>query len=299
LNDRFTADIILDLPWSNYCQAENDKLYFDTSLLTSPITINITFGPYTSIWGQTYVPPSTQFSAKVFYRQIELTNRNQSLRNTLYSQPESVISYPSVYRQVFPTNFVVPASEDTPIMINLMSFLGADLLSMTFSAHLDTDLNTSSGTAGAPVNPWSCLDIYDVSLMFGGDVIYNAPGYSWRLIQQESNVSSVYLTNTYANQSGGTGPNVAGAKFSHVLQIDMSRLRQMCNSYKFFNTIRLPKQVLQLAFKLKPGIYWTAGNATPYSKTLAPGAACTLFSTYYYPQVTEVNSTGSVNIFYN
>jgi hypothetical protein len=291
---KYCADIILDLPWSNYCQAESDKLYFDTSMLTAPITLNITFNGLSSIWGGTYTPPSSSFVAQLFYRQQELTNRNESLRNSLFSSPGSAISYPSVYRQTFPVAFSSPASESDYVQVNLMSFLNADLLSITLAAHLNDDLITT--TANHPVNPFAPLEIYDVQLLFGGDVVYNIPKKSYKLINQESNVGAVYLTNTYSRYVGGE--LLRGIKQTHILQIDMSRLRQMCNTTSFFNTVRLAKQVLQLQFKMKSTNYWQNGQDL-YSEAIAPGTACTLACTYFYPMVTEVNSTGSVNIFYN
>lgn len=292
----YCADIILDLPWSNYCQGHDGKLYFDTSMLTSPITLQITLNNANSIWGGTYTPPSNNFTAQLFYRQIELTNRAQSLRNTLFATKESVISYPSVYRQSYLTQFTIPPDEFTQVSLNLQSFLNADLLTICLSAHLATDLlNTGVNN---PVNPFSPLEIYDIQLLFGGDTVYNAPKYSYKLINQESNVGAVYLTNTYSQYDGSAIRT--GTKQSHVLQINMSRLSQMCNQGQyssFFNTIRLPKQVLQLNFKMKTTQYWSEGS-TLRSLDIS-GAPATLLTTYFYPQITEINSSGSVNIFYN
>lgn len=309
INGKYTADIILDMPWSNYCQQDESKLYFDTSLLTAPITLNISFNQPNSIWGDTYDPiaANQQPTATLFYRQLELTNRNQSLRNSLFSAPGSVISYPSNFRQSFTVPFSV-ADQSVPMgpgsyydvgPLNLMSFLNADLLGMTLSVHLQNELFPP--TAGAPTGlhpaqPWNCLPIIDIQILFGGEPVYVAPGFSHRLISQEPTISNVCLNNTIIDTTAAPSfTQKVGSLRSYITFIDMSRLRAFCNTSTFFNTIKLPQQVLQISFKL----------ATQYATTQADGIVknitgpLVLHACYFYPQVLEVNSTGSVNIFYN
>lgn len=311
IDGRYQATIILDLPWSNYCQNMADKLYFDTSLLTAPITLNISLNGANSIWGDTYNPvldSNKQPRATLFYRQLELTNRNQSLRNTLFSAPGSVISYPSNFRQ----SFTVPTTNALPVIVppafhdigplNLMSFLNADLLGMTLSFHMNNELFPNATTIpGTNVpQPWNALPIYDIVIQFGGETVYDAPGFTHRLISQEPTISSVFLQNTFPESTGIVAPGPGspvinvGDMRNYITFIDMSRLRSFCNSSTFFNTIKLPQQVLQVYFKV-PSQYFPIGaaTATPIS------GPCTLQACYYYPMVTEVNSTGSVNIFYN
>ena len=63
IEGKIMADLIIELPWSNYCSGKDSKLYFDTSLLTSPFTVNVTFNNYQSIFGTTYTPPDNTFSS--------------------------------------------------------------------------------------------------------------------------------------------------------------------------------------------------------------------------------------------
>ena len=317
-----SCNVILDLPFSNYCGAEGDKLYFDTSLLTAPITLNITLNGPNTIWG-TNVPVfgSSDFTATLFYRQVELTNRNQSLRATLFSAPGAAVSYPSLYRQSFVQRFTPGIVGDltsgafSSPQFDLTSFLNSDLLGMSISLHLLNDVNPTI-TAGGDTyaNPWHSLPFFAPFLTFGGEPIYKAPGYSWRLCNQESCISAVYYDNAVDSAVSNcidqytTGPtpiSVAGpltmASRDYVLFIDFSRLRAFCNNsgeLNFPNTIRLPKQVLQLTMNMPPYETLLNGNSAFMHRKIA-GQPCLLNAVYYYPQVTEVNSTGSVNIFYN
>jgi hypothetical protein len=300
INGKYVADVVIDLPWSNYCQAGSDKLYFDTSILTAPVTLNISFNQANAIWGTTYDAPVSPFSASLFYRQLELTDRNDSLRNKLFSSPSGVISYPSLYRQSFQQKFVAVTDPDLNTF-DLTSFLNSDLFAISISVHLEQDwLPTvgSQATNPTPANPWNSLPIHDVNLKFGGDPIYIAPGYVNELCNQESNISAVYLPNTLVYNNAGTF--VVSATKNFVTFINMTRINPYCYNdgvMGFPNTIKLPKQVLQLSFGM-PAVQESFSGTTRNTRVLT-GASCLLNCTYYYPQVTEVNSTGSVNIFYN
>lgn len=299
IEGKIMADVVIDLPWSNYCTSMADKLYFDTSLLTAPISLNITFNQPQSIWGTSYTPPSNSFTAQLTYRQLELTNKNLSLRNVLFKSPGSAISYPSCYRQFFRVPFVAQAAPGVStdpasfVSLNLMQFLNADLLGISLSCHLTSEITPSA--ANTPVSPWNTLDMYDVEISFGGEVVYGAPRWSYRLINQESSISTVYLVNDvqYNPTPGSAGTIINAAKKASLCFIDLARLRQFCRQETFFNTIRLANQVLTIRFRLPP-TYPLAGNNVPIASQ-----NCELHAVYYYPQITEVNSTGSVNIFYN
>lgn len=309
IDGKYVADVILDLPWSNYCSGMSDKLYFDTSLLTAPITLNITLNGANSIWGTTYVPPNDRFTAQLLYRQLELTDRNESLRNKLFSSPKGVISYPSLYRQSFYKQF----NANTGVNLNtfdLTSFLNSDLFAISLSVHFEQDWNPTVGTAteitATPANPWNTLPIYNIELKFGGDPIYIAPGYSNQLCNQESNVSAVYLDNCIVynplvgDTPGPPGTIAIGTTRNYVTFINMTRLNPYCadGSFGFPNTIKLPKQVLQLQFQM-PEVQQSY-NGTNLRQTRAiNGKSCILHAIYYYPMITEINATGSVNIFYN
>lgn len=299
IGTNYVADVILDLPWSNYLQGACDKLYFDTSILTSPITINITFNQANAIWGTTYDAPASPFTAQLFYRQLELTDRNESLRNKLFSSPSGVISYPSLYRQSFVQRFT---AETYPNVNNfdLTSFLNADLFAISFSVHFEQDWNPTVGSQLAnptPANPWNTLPVENINLFFGGDPIYIAPGFVNELCNQESNISAVYLPNTLVYNNAGTF--VVSATKNFVTFINMTRVNPYCfsESVGFPNTIKLPKQVLQLNFQMPP-VQESFSGTTRNARTIT-GQPCLLQCVYYYPMVTEVNSTGSVNIFYN
>ena len=190
-----------------------------------------------------------------------------------------------------------------------MAFLNSDLLGMTLSLHMESELfpNVSSSTVTGfnPAYPWNALPMYDIQILFGGEVVYKAPGYSSRLIGQEPTISSVYLNNTIVQLNPAlTNPATSvsrGNIRSFITFIDMSRLRSFLNSSTFFNTIKLPQQVLQISFSV-PSYYaanQAAGSGTPDILPTPIFGNMSLHACYYYPQVTEINSSGSVNIFYN
>ena len=297
IEGKLCADLIIELPWSNYCSGMDSKLYFDTSLLTSPFTVNITFNNYQSIFGTSYTPTSNSFSASFFYRELDLSNKNASLRNTLFSSPGMSLSYPSVHRQSYVVNFTspsAPAGNDPAdyVEVNLQSFINADLLSLNLSTHLRSELLPTG--ANLPVSPWNALPMYDVELTFGGEVIYSAPRWSYRLINQESNTGVVYAVNDVQYSPAGVpGDIINGAVKSYVVQVDMSRLRQICRQNSFSNTIRYNQQQIQLKFRL-PSSYLI--DATEVTISELP---CSLLCTYMYPQVLELNSSSAMSIYYN
>jgi len=301
IEGKFIADIVLDLPFSNYASGKNSKKYFDTSLVMAPFQVNVAFNDFRSIWGNTYVPPSNNFTAQFFYRQLDLSNTNDSLKNELFSTPGMSLTYPSLYRQSFPVNFVAPAAPAlatdpaTVVELNLQSFINADVLSIDLSCHLRSEITPT--VANSPVSPWNALPIYDLEFKFGGSVIYSVPRWAYRLVNQEGNSGGLYLPNDIQNNpTGVAGATINGPVKNYIIQIDMSRLRAGLDTSDFPNTIRFTSQTLQISFRV-PSNYVIPGT----TNTVVPiaGQSCVLLATYYYPQVTIINDSSAINVFYS
>ena len=270
------ADLLIPLPFSTMCA--NSKKYFDTNLLDAPITITIQFKQSSAIYGGSGLRPSQFQRAEVSFRQGDLENKANSLRNALMSQPDMMLSYPFIHHQSAPTVRVTAANGTDEQSVVLQGFINADLVALTLSVVKSTDVTPVSNNSASPFN---FQDLEDVVIDFNGTSIYDTSGLLYKLVNCLSIPGSGYWHNSVI-QPGATGPFSSDPVDSYTLIVDFSRIRSLCYEGEYQNVQRIGNQVLNFRFKIPS----------------AAGEEYIIYPTYHYNGVSEVQR-GSTNIFFN
>lgn len=296
------ATVILDLPWSSWCNGVESKLYFDTSLLNQPITLNIKFADYADLFGSVYAPPSNErtLQATLYYSELVYSNKEQGIRDTLKRSPDMIISYPSIYKTPSSSDILLypTTANGGAFSCNLQGFLDSDLLSISLSFHLQEELNNTAG----PNNFYNCLDCYDLKLEFGGQVIDWYPANSFKLIQQQSGgMMPTYMTNVVARVI--SGDEKYGARQAYVIFLDLSRLRALCTvgmpvKAPFPNSCKVPNQILTLTGKI-PESYYFVDQASALQEIPIWDKTVVLKGSFFYPQISTIDSKGNFNVWYS
>jgi hypothetical protein len=211
------AILQLSLPFSTIRNAM--KKSYDTSLLSSPVLIQIHFKPITAILsvstgidaGTLPQPLPTQFStADIIVRQDVLTNKAESMRNTLMSGENLFSPYPYVHA-LSGTTRTFDAVVGQPVTMDMSGFLNSDLLGILFhivpTAYLNSVIDTTTPGNNRPANPWSTLRVRDIKLTFNGSILHDMP----YLLHDAEGISmsfgDVDATNTKLLDTGLEDPN--------------------------------------------------------------------------------------------
>lgn len=294
VNGYFVATMLLPIMSSDFCTGEDEKLYFDVSCLNQPVNIKIKFSDYQSIFGNSYTPPANEqnFIAKIFYREMAFTDSAMSLRSNL-STSSKLLSYPSFEVSPGAGPKIVTASSGNPqVTIDIQGFFNKDILSMAVSFHLLEEQDVTPSLM--PCNPFNTIPVTDIELSFGGSTIFKAPGDSYKLIQQESSTSPVYMTNTVAFAYGGGIYYYAPVR-GYVIFFDFSRLRAICSKNHLPNTTKFSSQVIQLKATI-PSKYYYMSQLNTVQQVSCFDKPIIVHYSHYYPQLTIIDSTGTATI---
>jgi len=293
--------ILIDVPWSSWCTSLESKLYFDTSLLNQPITLNIRFNDYQELFGSTYVPPVDErtFQSTMYYSELIFSNKEQGLRDTLRRTPDMLISYPSIYKTPGSGDIIInpTVANNGAFSVNLQGFLDSDLLGLSLSFQLQEELVNTAG----PNNFFNCLDVLDLKLQFSGHTIIDYPIDSYKLIQQESSMMPVFATNVVSRIVGGLAKY--GARQSYVIQISLTRLSALCGeagymSQPFQNSQKIPNQILTLTGRI-PQFYHFVDQNSVLQSINCWDKVVVLKQSQLYPSILVIDNRGNVNIWYS
>jgi hypothetical protein len=273
------ADLLLPLPWSS-ANGMHAKLPFDTTLLSNPITIQITFKSAASIYGGTGLRPNAFTMATIYPRQGDLANKDQSLRNLMMRRPDLMYAYPFIHKQSFtPSSFLGVSAASGTVSIPLLSFINADLTGMTIGIVPQSRLAPS---ASSTPSPFAYEELSNIQLLFNGTLYYNAPGRAYKLWGIDSQVGSSYLENSVV-APGSTSPFTSGPVNSYTLYVDFARIRTAAFEGRYQNVWRIGNNTLSLQFNTPPG---------------TDGASYVMFATYWYNGVAEV-SNGETRVYFD
>lgn len=268
-----SAMCLIPLPWSNGSSV--GKLPFDTTLLSNPVTITISFLSASAVYGGTGALPTQFSSAILFTRQGELLNKELSLRNAMYRDPQLTYEYPFIHRQSYQVAIQnAIATPTTPYTgypasfnsVNLLSIINADLVGISFWVIRDDSVIPAAG--GHP-NPFAAEAIQNVRLSFNGLVYYLTYKQDLRAANMLSLVGSSKF-NTVTLTPVGAGPYTAVIQPRYSTYIDFSRIRQSLFSNRFSNVFRLGNNTLTLDF------------------TVPAVGAHTVYVTYHYNGINSV-----------
>lgn len=272
-----TADVQLALPFSTAAGLYS-KLPFDTNLLSNPITINIKFKSASAIYGGSNTAiPSAFLHATIYVRQGDLTNKDQSLKFELMRQPDLMYAYPFIHHQPYtPSKFTGKITSGDPVSLPLLSFINADLLSISIGVVRDSRYAPTSNSSPSQL---AYDDISNIQLLFNGLVMYDAPGKLWKLLNINSEIGASYFHNSVI-RPGATSPFNSDPVDSYILVIDFSRIRCLTYEGRYQNVWRIGNNTLTLNFNTETTELYT------------------LFATYHYNGVAEVQN-GETRIFFD
>jgi hypothetical protein len=271
-----TADLLIPLPWSS-AAGLNAKLPFDTSLLSNPITIQITFKAATAVYGGLGVQPVGFSRAIMHFRQGDLANKSQSLRSMMLKRPDLMYAYPFIHKQTYtPSIFTGSTTAASPVSIPLLAFINADLVGMSIGVVRQSRL---APAASSTPSPFAYDNLRNVTLSFNGLIMYQAPEQAYKLWNIDSQVGSSSLANSVV-LPGNVAPFFSGPTDTYMLNIDFSRTRCLSFEGRYANVWRIGNNTLTLNFLTETTESYT------------------LFATYYYNGVAEV-SNGETRIYFD
>jgi len=252
------ACLQIPLPWSTN-RNSMDKLPYDTSILTSPVIVKIGWAQANEVIGThaaSTIYPSSLLAAQVIIKQVELTNRADSMKNVLTNNDQLLLGYPFYHRQ----NGSSESFQNVPVggrlSIKLQSLINADLLGILYYCVPSDDLR-SGGAASQPVNRFNTFRVRNVVLESNGQVMYQAPYHVGELIQAsidvgDSETGKSYVDAAGASQSSGViHGNSATKYFVNYIPLTFSKAINFGDTGEFHNTSRFGNQILTLSFDLE------------------------------------------------
>lgn len=246
------AYVQLQLPWSKI-NALCKKLPVDTNILSNPIIVQIKFRERNAIYGGSNIAlaPTAFADARVLANQIDLANKDLSLKNYMLGNPEMSYNYPFVFNQSYITDVTSTAGVDAAV--NLLTIINADLLGISFTV-VNIDNLQSNSTGSNALRPFDWERVRDIQLTFNGLIFYDAPGDMAELYDCQDYPGSGDCPNSVVS-AGGVGPYITSPVNSQVYFMSMTRIRNTVWCDQFQNSIRIPNNALNLSFKTQ-----TSGN---------------------------------------
>lgn len=270
------AYVFIPLPFSSICGLHN-KLPFDTTLLDSPIILQISLSRGNQVYGGSGVIPSGLLRATCVLRQGDLSNKDQSLKPILSANPSYMYSYPFIHHQIFtPGTFTGSTNPGAQVSIPLLSFINADLVGISIGAVLTSKL-TNNG-AQCP-NLFAYDRLSNIQLTFNGLVMFNSPGELYRVTNMLSEPGSGSFNQSVITDSA-VAPFSSVPYDAYVLFIDFSRIRAASFDGHYQNVWRIGNNTLSLSFN--------TSQVAQYQ----------LFATYHYNGVAEIQN-GQTRIYFD
>lgn len=191
VGDLVCADILLPLPWSNMSGLWPKK-EFDTTLLSTSITINIEFEPASAFYGGSGTRPSGFLDASISYRTGDMANKSLGLKDVLQRNPSEMYSYPYLFPQSYVSQ-TFTGSTTSLVNVQLQSFINADLVGMILCVVKNTDITTSSNNTPSAFN---YDPIRNLTVALNGQTIYYAPHEQYKLINMQGSLGASYFHNS-------------------------------------------------------------------------------------------------------
>lgn len=272
------AYVILPLPMSTAC---GDKLPIDSTMLQSNIVINVQFNQNsTSIYGGTATHPSAFLKAECMLRQGKLSNQAASLRGMMTANPELRYAYPFILNQYYISPTFSGKTESSSYQgcsVDLNAFANGDLVGISFYVIKNSDKSPSGNNTP---NPFNSDDISNLLVTFNGSTLFNLPAKSYKMTNMLAGPQSNSKYPYSVVSAGTTNPFISTPKDGYMVFLDFSRERSACIQSHFFNTFRMPNQILRVQFN-------TTETDTEYR----------LIATYYYNACADFqNGTSLIKI---
>lgn len=239
------CEILIALPWSTI-RADRNKKGYDSSLLNNNILVQINFNDSNSFIGShaaalTY--PTSFSKTLVVLKQGVLTNKRDSMKQTLLNNPSLMQPYPFTHKSTGTRKFITGAPINEPINIVLQSFLESDLLGLAFYV-VKTDSEKSNHGAASPVNKFDAIRLRDIILTYNGQQLFNLEHHMSDLVLLNIDPGSPDCPKTLINS---LGVSVASGSY-HVYYLPFTQFKSVIFSEEYNNVSRYASQTLELTF---------------------------------------------------
>ena len=281
------ADIVLGLPWSSPA-GDHMKLPFDTNILSNPITIQIEWAPASQIYGGDITLPMPQElgAVNMTFQLGDLTNKDQSLRRDLELARNSDMplyyNYPFIHSQSYaPTQIWGSRDPSSPVSVPLLGFINADLLSIGVGV-VRTSLLQANATQSPNVFQYD--NIQNVSLIFNGLIMFQAPRSAWKLYAMRGTTGGAYFQNSLIQPHTADPASFDSVpQDSYILMIDFTRIRALLSEGEMQNVWRIGNNALTLQFT-------TEGDANVRYQ---------VYTVYHYNAIGRVDGGGMTEVYFN
>ena len=252
------ACLQIPLPWSTNRNSMH-KLPYDTSILTSPVIIKIAWAQANEVIGthaamSTY--PTGLLNADIIIKQVELTNRNESMRNVLINNNQLLLGYPFYHRQNGSSELFPSVPIGGRVSVKLQSLINADLLGILWYCVPSAQLR-STGAVDSPVNTFNTFRVRDVVLESNGQILYQTPFHVGELVQASMDVGDSEAGKSYVTTAGATANsgeiagNDAAAYHINYIPLTFKKAINFGDTDEFHNTSRFGNQILTLSFNVE------------------------------------------------
>jgi hypothetical protein len=233
--------IALALPWSTMC----DKLYLDSTLLSSNLLVTIAFKPSSAVYGGSARPAlNAPFTCSLSYRAGELTDKSKSLRNQLILHPDLDLVYPMFHHQSInlPAFAGIPEGSGSNQVV-LQGFINSDLVGIIMYCVPKLDVIPVSNNTP---NPFNSVDMINVKIQYNGNTMYYSPGTAYKVLNILDNQEGAsFFENSHIPPTGNSV-----ATNNYFLYYDISKSRSGCTPEHMSNVLRLSNQVLTVDFNM-------------------------------------------------
>lgn len=247
------CEILIALPWSTI-RADRNKRGYDSSLLNNNILVQINFNDSNSFFGShaaSLVFPTSFSKTLVVLKQAVLTNKRDSMRQTLLNNPSLMQPYPFTHKSTGTRKFITAAPVDQPVNIVLQSFLESDLLGIAFYVVFTSSEKSTHGAASA-VNKFSTIRCRDIILTYNGQQLFNLEHHMSDLMLLNIDVGDPDCPKTFVTDAGVLTPippaNEGSAGSYHVYYLPFTQFKSVIFSEEYNNVSRYASQTLELTF---------------------------------------------------
>ena len=246
--------LLIPLPWSTI-RADQNKKGYDSSLLNNNILIQINFNEASSFIGTHtagLVLPSTFSKTLVTLRQSVLTNKRDSMKSVLQSNPNLMVPYPFTHKSTGTRRFITDQVANEPTNIVLQSFLESDLLGLAFYV-VPTSEEKSSHGASSPVNKYDTARLRDIRLAYNGQELFNLEGHMSDMLLCNIDIGSPDCPKTTVDSAGALSPTSGTISSSayHIYYLPFTQMKSVIFSQEYNNVSRYASQTLELTFTVE------------------------------------------------
>ena len=242
------CEILIPLPWSTI-RADMNKKPYDTSMLNNNILIQLNFNDSNSFFGNhaaSLVFPTSFSKTLVVLKEAVLTNKRDSMRQTLLQNPSLMVPYPFTHKSTGTRKFITNSPVLEPVNIVLQSFLESDLLGVAFFVVATAQERANHSLPFSAVNKFNTIRLRDIILTYNGQQLFNLEHHLSDMMLVNIDVGSPDCPKTIISNDAA-GLAVPNGSY-HVYYLPFTQYKSVIFSEEYNNVSRYASQTLELTF---------------------------------------------------